>query len=46
MKEFEIPKMEIVKFNAADIITTSGDMFPIAPISGLSEDESDIISMG
>lgn len=35
MKKFEIPEIETIRFEAADIVATSReDEFPITPISG------------
>lgn len=45
MKKFEFPEIEIMKFNVEDIIAKSVDFLPIAPISDLSSDELDIVSM-
>ena len=42
MKEFELPEMEIIRFNVADIITNS---LPFTPFSALAENELDIVDI-
>ena len=44
MKKFEAPEMEIVRFSAEDIITTSNE-FPLEPLGGFNEDELTIVDM-
>lgn len=48
MKKFVFPELDVVKFSVEDIITSSDNMTPIAPISGVSgysEDEGNLVSM-
>lgn len=46
MKKFELPAMQIIRFTVEDILTTSDNMLPVAPISELAEDELNIVSIG
>lgn len=40
MKKFETPEMEVVKFEAVDVITTSGD--PVSPPGGIITPDDEV----
>lgn len=46
MRKFETPEIEMIRFSATDILTTSDfNEFPITPIQTVKEDELVMIGM-